>query len=383
MRQEREDREVAISVSSPGRQASGSLVAGCARTLALLLCACCGPALASSLALVSDNGAKQVALFDTDLDVMTASRAAPPGRAVGDCALASGERLGFSSGSDGRITILDIDAAGEFSGRAGLVPISNLGVDMALHPEETYLVLAGGGALQQPLSVVDTRSRVEVATAGPFLDHTSVEFCDDGTLLVTTTSGRYLDQAPDNALYDAEIDPQGNLTLRGHRVASGAQPNNSACAPGSRAGVLLDRSGGLTSFTLPDLVVAERESTQAGAAAISAAFSSDGRGLYVRTADAVEAFDFDPVTGAMSRGWVAAAPGSLAYYGMEQIALHPGGGKLYVTGSGSMRILDPRTGAPAGSLPLDAATGICFARAAQDPLQAGHARIALPEAPAP
>ena len=67
--------------------------------LCVLLLAGLPTALAAPLALVSDNGSKHVALFDANLDTITASHAALTGHVVGDCALTADERTGFSSAS--------------------------------------------------------------------------------------------------------------------------------------------------------------------------------------------------------------------------------------------------------------------------------------------
>jgi hypothetical protein len=332
--------------------------------------------------MVSDNGADRVALFNADRDAVTASTDTIPGPAVGDCVMLSAGDVGFSSSSSGAIAVLEIEQDSIATVRAtGVIPISNPGVDLSLSPDDAFLVMAGGGALQQPLSVVDTALRAEVATAGPFIDHTSVEFCDDGTLLLTTTFGQYFGDGLDNALYDAAIDGAGGISLRGHRVSSGTRPNNSVCAPGSLSGVLLDRDGGVTAFSLPDLEIIDRQRTR-GTTAQAAAFSDDGRRLYVRTPETIEAFDFDPVAGLMSADWVRHAPGSLPYYGMEQIALHPRGDKLYVDGGGSLLILDPRNGRRFGEIPMDDTTGICFASADRRPGEGEVARLAALPAPA-
>jgi hypothetical protein len=315
--------------------------------------------------MVSDNGADTVSLFDADQDTVTASLDTSAGLAVGDCVMSAAGDRGFSTSSSSEIAFFEIAGdSGTLVSAAEVIRISNPGVDLSLSPDGAFLVMAGGGALQQPLSVVDTALRAEVATAGPFVDHTSVEFCDNGTLLVTTTFGRYFDSRLDNALYDAVIDHAGNISLQGHRVSSGARPNNSACAPGSLAGVLLDRDGGLTAFSLPGMEIVDRQRTR-GSAAQAAVFSSDGRRLYVRTPETVEAYDFNPLTGLMSPDWVLRAPGSLPYYGMEQIALHPRDDKLYVDGGGAMLILDPLSGGQFGAIAMRDTTGICFARAAR------------------
>jgi len=326
-----------------------------------------GPAQAGPLGIVADNGTGTLSIFNADHDRVTGTLAARPGLAVGDCALASDESLGFVTGGNHEITLLRLDSGdGRAAARATQVPISNLGVDMALYPDDSLLVLAGGGSLAQPLSVVDTATGAEIATAGPFVDHTSVEFCDNGTLLVTTTNGAYLGGQPDNALYDARLDPQGRVSLKGHRISSGAQPNNAVCAPGSLAGALLDRDGGLTSFTMPGLTPADHAVVD-GSALVAAVFARDGRVLYARSRYAVAAFGFDPLSGEMTPGWRRELPRSSTFYGVEQIALHPAGDKLYVDGGGPLLILDPASGNELGGLDLTDATGVCFANTAARP----------------
>lgn len=332
-------------------------LASCALSLTL----CSTVALAAPLGMVSDHHNKQFSVFDASLDAVTASLDAGAGQALGDCVIARDERLGVLSGSSAEITFVDFDPLGAASTHQGeRLGVSNLGVDMALSPDDRYLVLAGGGALHEPLAVVDTARRAEVSTATWFADHTSVEFCDNGTLLVTTINGPHFGGAPDNALYDASVDNAGQLALRGHRLTSGAAPNNSACAPGSLAGVLLDREGGLTSFTLPEMAPAAHFDT-GDSAALAATFSADGRSLYVRTADAVQTFDFNPVTGDLRPAWRQPAPAISTFFGIEPIALHPDGGKLYTAGGDAMLILDAYNGLPAGAIELGDATGICLA----------------------
>lgn len=322
---------------------------------------------AGSLGMVSDNSSKRIAVFDTEQDLVTSSLAAAPGRALADCSVTSDERTGYSTSAGNEITVISLsNAAGGDERPRKQVAISNVGIDMALSPDDTFLVLAGGGEIQAPLSVIDTRIQEEVATSGPFADHTSVEFCDDGTLLVTTTFGKYFDAERDNALYDASVDHLGRIGLRGNRLSTGAQPTNSACAPGAYSGVLLDREGGLLSFTLPGLRPASETRLKTGAGH-AATFSADGHWLFVRTQTAVEAFQFDPLTGVLSAAWTRSAPRSLAFFGIDQIGLNPEGDKLYVDGDDGMTILDPASGRTAGRLPLGRTTGVCFARARSIP----------------
>lgn len=316
---------------------------------------------AAWVGMMSDNGGDSIRVFDGDTDTISEQFAGAPGLAQGDCAISSNQRLGITTNSSSQLSFIDLQApTGTAEYGARHLEISNLGVDMAISPDNRFLVSAGGGALHQPLSVVDLESRREVATAGLFADHSSVEFCDDGTLLVTTTHGTYFGSDQGSALFDATLAKDGRVSLLGHSVTAAAVPNNSVCAPGSRAGVVLDRAGGITSFTLPGLEIAEHRSLTTREA-VSASFSADGLRLYVRTADSVEAFDFDPRTGEMTADWRRAVPMSSPYFGMDQIAAHPAADKLYVDGGDDLLILDALSGEERGAIAAGDATGVCFA----------------------
>ncbi len=318
--------------------------------------------LAASLGMVADNANDVVKLFDVESGAIVASINGETGRISGDCALSRDQVTGFSSHANQRIAVYQLS---EYSTDEGVgvssIEISNAGVDMSLSPDGRLLVSVGAGNSYEPLSVVDTQSKLEVATAGLFLDHTSAEFCDDGTLLVTTTYGNSFAMPFDNAIYDASVSPDGAMELLGNRLSSGAQPNNASCAPGSKAGVLLDRESGLTSFTLPGLEKADSASLQ-GAIAVSAVFNHGGERLYVRTSEAVHAFNFNPINGLIEPDWVQTVSFSSEYFGIDQIALDPDRGRLYVDGGEVLLVLDPATGLQSGSIHTGDATGICFAQ---------------------
>lgn len=347
------------------RRASTENAADCCyKAMTGLLCSVfvSGTALAASLGMVADNDSDALQLFDVETGAILASLDNSTGRIGGDCALSRDQVTGFSSHANQRISVYQISplSAGEDIGISS-IEISNTGMDMSLSPDGRLLVSVGAGSSYEPLSVVDTRSRKEVATAEPFLDHTSAEFCDDGTLLVTTTYGQSFAMPFDNAVYDAKLDLEGGLTLGGNRLSSGAQPNNVSCAPGSRAGVLLDRESGLTSFTLPGLERADF-ATLSGATAVAAVFSASGDRVYVRTSEAVEAFDFNPLNGLMKADWVQLVPFSSEYFGIDQIALDPDNDRLYVDGGDMLLILDPENGQQTGSVHTGDATGVCLAQ---------------------
>jgi hypothetical protein len=312
--------------------------------------------------MVTDNESDELRLFDTDTGMVVARLQGSPGQISGDCALSGDESTGFTSNAGRNISVFKIsDTVAGKSVDFSSIAISNAGVDLSLSPDGRLLVSTGAGHVDEPLSIIDTARQVEVATSAPFLDHTSAEFCDDGTLLVTTTYGNSFAQPFDNAIYDARVSPDGELQLGGNRLSSGAQPNNGSCAPGSRAGVLLDRAAGLTSFTLPGLNKADFAALHGGTA-VAAVFNRFGDRLYVRTTYTVEAFDFNPLNGMMKADWVQSAPFSAEYFGIEQIAIDPDNGNLYVDGGRVLLILDPQSGQQAGSVHAGDATGVCFAQ---------------------
>lgn len=348
-----------------GIQGCAARIAG--YTFAVFLCSpfLTDDALAVSFGMVADNSSNMVRMFDTETGDVVASLKNAGGRINGDCALSKDESVGFSSSAGRHISVFQFSESA--SGKVidfSSIDISNAGVDMSLSPDGRLLVSTGAGNTHEPLSIIDTNTRVELAASALFLDHTSAEFCDDGTLLVTTTYGNSFAQPFDNAMYDASVAPGGKLQLGGNRLSSGAQPNNGSCAPGSKSGVLLDRNAGLTSFTLPGLHKVDYVKLH-GRSAISAVFNESGTRLYVRTSDAVEAFDFNPNTGMMRSDWVQYVPFSSEYFGIDQIAIDMDSGKLYVDGGQSLLILDPDSGDQTGLIHTGDATGVCFAQRGQ------------------
>jgi len=330
-----------------------------------------GTCFAASLGLLTDNETDELHLFDAGTGSVIASLQGSPGRISGDCALTGDETTGFTSNAGRKISVFRFVAATTGrSAEVSSIEISNAGVDLSLSPDGHYLVSVGAGNIDEPLSIIDTASQREVATNGEFLDNTSAEFCDDGTLLLTTTYGHSFARPFDNAIYDARLGPGGELQLTGSRLSSGATPSNSSCAPGSRAGVLLDREAGLTSFTLPGIHKADFAHLQGGTA-VAAVFNRSGDRLYVRTSYSVEAFDFNPFDGTMQADWVQKVPFSAEYFGIDQIAIDPANGNLYVDGGSKLLILDPDSGDQVGRVNAGDATGVCFAQ--QQPRRPPHA----------
>ncbi|MCW8926813.1 MAG: hypothetical protein OQJ84_11165 [Xanthomonadales bacterium] len=321
-----------------------------------------GSAYAATLGMVVDNQSDELRLFDIHTSTIVASLQGSSSPVSGDCAMSEDESVGFSSHANRSIAVYELlSRSGSKDIDISNINISNAGVDMSLSPDGSLLVSVGAGNVYEPLSVIDTQRRAEIATAELFLDHTSAEFCDDGTLLVTTTFGHSHTRPFDNAVYDARVSQDGELQLAGNRLSSGAQPNNASCAPGSRAGVLLDREGGLTSFTLPGLEKADFAELQ-GATAVAAVFNLTGDRLYVRTSTEVVAFDYNPLNGVMKQDWAQPVAFSAEYFGIDQIAVDLDNGQVYVDGGQSLLILEPEQGTQLGAIQTGDATGVCFAQ---------------------
>ena len=350
-------------VRVPGRSNTGKTPVSITLSAGLAaMCLYAGSCFAAALGLLTDNETDQLHLFDAGTGSVIASLQGSPGRINGDCALSGDETTGFTSNAGRNISVFRfISASTGRTAEVSSIAISNAGVDLSLSPDGHYLVSVGAGNIDEPLSIIDTASQREVATNGEFLDNTSAEFCDDGTLLLTTTYGHSFARPFDNAIYDARLGPGGELQLAGSRLSSGATPSNSSCAPGSRAGVLLDREAGLTSFTLPGIRKADFVRLHGGTA-VAAVFNGSGDRLYVRTSYSVEAFNFNPFNGTMQADWIREVPFSAEYFGIDQIAIDPADGNLYVDGGSMLLILDPDSGDRLGRVSAGDATGVCFAQ---------------------
>jgi hypothetical protein len=354
----------AHGVRTPGRPPVTKCVKDmlCALLAVIFLTLFTGAAYAANLGMVADNESDELRFFDIESGAIIASLQGSAGQLSGDCAMSRDESTGFSSHANRQISVYQLTSLGSDKDvDISSIEISNAGVDVSLGPDGRMLVSTGAGIAYEPLSFIDIETRTELAVATPFLDHTSAEFCDDGTLLVTTTYGHSFSMPFDNAMYDARVDSNGTLSLSGNRLTSGAQPNNGSCAPGSRSGVLLDREGGLTSFTLPGLEKADFAKLH-GETAVSAVYNRSGDRLYVRTTETVEAFDFNPLNGMMQASWIQTVPYSSEYFGIDQIAVDPDSGKLYVDGGQALLILNPENGRQIGSIHTGDATGVCFAQ---------------------
>jgi WD40 repeat protein len=323
------------------------------------------PAAAQTIGMVADNLTGSVTIFDADTDTVLGTVTLPnPGPTVGDCSLALDRGLGFVTDFDYHIWAIDI--AG-LSLAAGINPIaiSNMSEDTSLSPDGKFLVTCDG-ALPQPVSVVDVDTGAEIHTFSLGHECNSVEVCDDGSVLVTGLNSKTVRRLT--------LDATGTLSDTGESMTLWGQPNNVVCAPGSTSGVVMSRSYSvLNAFTLPGMVPAD-QLMATGRFGVSMAMSPTGDVLYTRSNQRgwVNAFQYNPDTGTLGAtpdlaiGIFETSP----FFGIDQMAIHPDGEKLYVSQPGILNVYDASTGILLDSITgpgIAAPTGVCLATAGEAP----------------
>jgi hypothetical protein len=170
------------------------------------------------------------------------------------------------------------------------------------------------------------------------------------------------------------LDATGTLSDTGESMTLWGQPNNVVCAPGSTSGVVMSRSYSvLNAFTLPGMVPAD-QLMATGRFGVSMAMSPTGDVLYTRSNQRgwVNAFQYNPDTGTLGAtpdlaiGIFETSP----FFGIDQMAIHPDGEKLYVSQPGILNVYDASTGILLDSITgpgIAAPTGVCLATAGEAP----------------
>lgn len=312
---------------------------------------------AEGIGMVVDDGTNSVVVFDGDTDTVLGVVPLVGGPAMGDCSITDDGTRGFVTDFASRLWVIDLEATPpRLAAAPNPIPISNRGEDTSISPDGRFVVVCDGSAFE-PVSVVDIAARSQVSTFHLGTDCNSVEVCDDGSVLVTSTTGR---------TRRLTLDSSGVLADTGDLLLT-SEPNNVLCAPGTGSGLVITRGANrVRSFTVPGLAPVDTRSFS-GFFGISGVVHPSGDRVFTRSnGGAVDVFDFDPLTGALGaapRLTIPIAP-TPTFFGMDQMALHPDGSKLYVSQPGALRVYDPDTGEllrtitnPALSTP----TGICFA----------------------
>ncbi len=347
-----------------GNRAYGrDLIARSASCLLIGLAAAGLPASAQVIGVAADDTNNSAVVFDAETGAIL-SVVRLVGTGLGDCEISVSRQLGFVSDFSGRVSVIDLAASPpRLADGISRIPISNAGQDLALTHDERFLIVAGGGATA-PLCVIDVEQRRQVSTLSTSSDNNSVEVAEDGSILASSRNS--------NRIRRMTIDDAGMLTNTGEFVAF-SQPNNVCAAPGGMFGVGIGRAGGtFGSFAVDGMSPVDlRAEDDFGLCGV---FSPDGGWFYARftAMGMVAVYDFDMALGRLSAAPlftfpVAAGP---TQFGVDQIAMHPEGAVLYVTGPGGVRMHHPETGALLGTIghsALGTLTGIAIADLSPEP----------------
>ncbi len=329
---------------------------------------------AQTLGIIADDASNRAVVFNADTDTITGSVLLPGANLVGDCSINNSQTLGFVTDFASHLFVINLVPPALAPG-TNPVPISNFGEDVDLTADQNFAVVCDGSAVQ-PVSSVNIATRTQVstlATGSP--DCNSVDVATNGSVLVTSSSSGNLRRLL--------IDGAGTLTNTGEVAAIGAEPNNVVVAPGNASGVVINRSGGtFRSFTIPGLAFVDtRTISGAGPFGLAGVFNAAGDRLFVRgnngAGGTVDVYAYTPATGAVGAVplFSIAVGTTPTFFGMDQLALHPSGGKVYVSWAGGVRVYSAATGAlltTIASVDTAGPTGVCFAAVAGAPSCVPH-----------
>jgi len=304
--------------------------------LALLAGLACGSTRAAAqIGMVADETSR-VTVFDAATNTVLGSVAIPPGGRVGDCTITLDGSLGFVTDFRGLLWVIDLTSSPPtLAPGINPIPISNNGEDTELSIDGRYLLVTDGSAFQ-PVSVVDLATRAEVDTLSRGADFTSVDACEDGSVLVTSFA-----QASVQRL---SLDSSGQLSDTGESLPlEGA--SNVYCAPGAATGFGIG-GGQLQSFTVPGL--APLDTRAFDGMAICGAINAAGDlvvGRSTGSVNAIKGFGYDPLNGQFGPlRFQRPVTSTRALFGMDQMAIEPTNERLYVPVAGGVAVYSLATG---------------------------------------
>ena len=313
------------------------------------------PAAPQTIGMVADNATESVTVFNADSDTVLGSVAIGSGPAIGDCSITQDQTLGFITDFAYGVWVIDLAGLPVLAGGINPIPISNAGEDTSLSPNGQFLLVCDGANIE-PVSVVDVASRTETSTFALAGECNAVEACGDGSVLTATFS--------DSSVRRLILDGFGNLADSGDPPLSVADPINVLCAPGSASGAVLDYSSNeVRSFVLPPL--AGIDTRVLPGPGISGQIHPSGDRLYVLSLGGIDAFSYDSTNGAIGGAPLFSIPISdnTPFFGMDQMAVHPDGSKLYVSQPGAVEVYDAISGALLAAITdpgIVNPAGVCF-----------------------
>jgi len=295
-----------------------------------------------------------VRVFDADTDTIIATvPLSSAGFTIGDCSITADGTTGFVTDFEFRVWVIDL-AASPPALAAGINPIgiSNNGEDTSITPDGKFLVVSDG-SLNWPLSVVDIATRTQIGTFSFGGDHNSVEVGSDGSVIATKYN--------ENLARRAVIDGTGNVTNTLQSVPSPA-PNNVAIAPDAQSGVVITRAeNAARSFLVSGMSPVDVRAL-GGVFGLCVAFNPAGDRLFTLSNSVVESYTYDSGTGSIGAAPLFSVPitGNITYFGMDQLAVHPDGSKIYASQGDKVTVHVASTGAVLSTLTTGPVTGVAL-----------------------
>jgi Ca2+-binding RTX toxin-like protein len=304
---------------------------------------------AQTLGMVADNSTNSVIMFDADTHAVLGTVPITPSpfeAATGDVLITPDQTRGFVTNFDHKVFVIDLTTSPpSLAAGTNPIPISNFGEDISISPDGKFLVVSDGNNIE-PISIVDIATQAEISTFNTGSDTNSVDVCSDGSVLATSFES--------DTVRRLTLSATGTLTDTGE-VVSVSNPANVYCAPGAASGVVLQlgEGGAVMSFAIPGLSAVDTRPLS-GEDAFTGTINPTGNRMFVRSGGtgSIDVFDFNSATGALGASPLLTIPVAKAnpFLGIEQIALHPNGGKLFVSEPSTLNVYDPSTGALLASI---------------------------------
>ena len=323
------------------------------------------PTAAQTLGMIMDNASRRAVVFNADTDTVTGSVLLGGTAAIGDCSIDSTRRLGFATDRLRHVWAIDLSSANFASGTSEIPTPDTNGEDISISPDGQHLLVCAGDS-PAPVSVIDIATRSALSPSFSTGSHcNSVEVANNGSVLVTSSDAnnvRRLAMSPTGTLSDT-FEVMSPVDLLGLPEL----PANTVAAPGGASGVVITRtasgSGEVMSFAMPGLTPVH--SRQLPGPGVSGVISPAGNRLFVRDQGGVSAFDYNSATGEIGVTPLFTTLDSVnqLFFGVDQMAIHPNGDKLYVSRPHGVDVYTASTGILLRSI-TDAAilepTGVCL-----------------------
>jgi hypothetical protein len=307
-----------------------------------------------------DFNTNKAVVFNADTDTVIGSVPIPEAADLGSCSISQDKKFAYVTNIRSQIWVLNLTPPGLADGQ-NPIPISNVGLSISMSPDGKFGVVCDGDSTE-PVSVVDLAARAEISTFNLGAECTSAHVCKDGSVLVTSTDHSLLRRL--------KLDGTGVLTDTGES-RNIFIPNNAFCSPNANTGGVVDRSGFLTTFTIPGLAPAD--SRDLVGLTVSGLVNPSGDRIYAFGGGGVDYFSYNSSTGIMGSVQTGfnVFPQPIPLFGVDQMALHPGGNKLYVSRPGSLNVYDATTLALLKSITdpaISQPTGVCLSSGCPQPV---------------